>query len=690
VKFNGVPVSSSPITTDKYGSGSLTFRVPELPRNHDLPSTATTTPYRIEFTDTSSPQITNYTLFTIIPWMTLDSPRTVYVGDQVTVSGTGFDANAAVNVFYRDVSMGTVHYSSTDEWSDDATHFTWDPYLDNLKMNPVTPPLTTNINGSFKWTFTIPESYGGWHPIFGQEVVSTGVRSGWMQNTVHILPYPGATYPEAAFVKVMTKTWTVPTIGLSGQYIQIFATGLPLPEYHSTTYDCKTGRTTRDDHDWALALDFGPNKYWVFEKGFILNNEFDLGWSLELYLPFAYWCNHEDPTSPTWKGNLYWKDFNGNYHTGSQFLKVPAILFGNYNISLYEFNRQTETDEKEYLATTEFTVLKDPLYVRASSGTLYFRGEKVTVYAEVDLDGVATDATDISFRLYYEDSFMMSLTAKPVSDAQGLYVASFTCPPQEGNYFVKVNASKVLGGSLSLSGFGVTSFVVSPTLNGLNATLTAINNGVATINTGVGTITFGLHELEGNVTAINGMVATITTSVGSIRADVSTIDGKVTSMDGNLATISTSMGIVKTDILNINGKLVSLTDNVATVQTDVGTLKTDISNINGKLVSLNGNVATVQTDVGTLKTTLDSIGATITATGADTVTIKTAVGDIQGKITSVDGRTADIQTNIGLISTSTDSIKTQTGLQPTGIALSLVGALAAIIAAVLIFRKLYK
>jgi hypothetical protein len=107
-------------------------------------------------------------------------------------------------------------------------------------------------------------------------------------------------------------------------------------------------------------------------------------------------------------------------------------------------------------------------------------------------------------------------------------------------------------------------------------------------------------------------------------------------------------------------------------------------------VSLNGSVATVQTDVGTLEMTLDGIGATITATGADAVTIKTAVGDIQGKITSVDGRTADIQTNLGLISASTDSIKAQTGLQPTSIALSLVGALAAIIAAVLIFRKLYK
>ena len=704
-RFDSTPISPpSGVLTDNWGRFMLNFKVPLLPFGR----------HTIVLTPRLYPQEANQTYFYIIPWMEIVGDRSGNVGAQITVMGTGFDANALVDVIYRDVSRGLPPCTDpTTEWSDFATSYTWSPHLENLTVSPRL--FSTNSSGAFTLAFNIPESYGGWHPVFAQEVLN-GRRSGWMDD-----PHtdPASIFPEAAFVKVMTKTWTVPTIGLSGQFIKIFATGLPLPEYQSTTFDCKTGRTTREDHSWTLALDFGDdNKYWVFEKGFILNNEFDLGWSLELYLPFAYWYNHDDPKSPIWNGTLYWKDFSGTIRRGSQFLKVPAIMNKNYTISLYEFSRQTDTDEKAYLATTNFTVLKDPLYVRASSGSLYFRGEKVTVYAEVDLDGVATNPTEISFRLYYEDSFLMNLTAKQVSDGQGLYVASFTCPPQEGNYFVKVNASKALDESLSLSGFGVTSFVVSPTLNGLNATLTAINNGLATITTRMGTITLDLQELEANVTAIDGKVATIITSVGSISTDVSTINGKVTGLNGSLVTISTSLGILQTDVSNINGRLVSLNGSVATVQTDVGTLKadistisgkvtglngslvtistslgilqTDVSNINGRLVSLIGSVATVQTDVGTLEMTLDGIGATITATGADAVTIKTAVGDIQGKITSVDGRTADIQTNLGLISASTDSIKAQTGLQPTSIALSLVGALAAIIAAVLIFRKLYK
>ncbi len=86
----------------------------------------------------------------------------------------------------------------------------------------------------------------------------TGVRSGWMTGTVP-KPTPDAAYPEAAFVKVMTKMWTEPTIGLSGQYIKIFATGLPLPEYQSTTFDCRDRTNhkrsiTTGPWPWTLGL----------------------------------------------------------------------------------------------------------------------------------------------------------------------------------------------------------------------------------------------------------------------------------------------------------------------------------------------------------------------------------------------------------------------------------------------------
>lgn len=585
--LGGTPIGQN--VTDSWGRFELRFKVPEMPRNHT--AAGVTVPYTLVVTDDSIPPITARRDFTIIPWMQIDSPnlKSGNVGDQTTVKATGFDSSAGVDIIYRDVSLGRVFYNEAMEWSDEATRFKWTPYLDNYTLGRV----TTSSAGTATLTFTIPESYGGNHPIFGREVLAPNVRSGWMPN-----------YPEAAFFKVTTKVWTDPTVGMPGQYVHIYATGLPLPEYHSETYDCKTGKTVTVDHEKYLALDFGPNKYWVFEKGFILNNEFDYAWSMKLYLPFAYWFNHEDPHAPTWNGTLYWKDAQGEFHNGSQFLKVPALAPGDYEIALYQFDRSIGADEKDFIAITIFTVIKDPLYVRVNSGSLYFKSERVTVYAEIDLDGTATNPTAATFAVYHEDQFLMSLTAEPASE--GLYVASFTCPDEKGSYFIMVNATKELNGGMTLRGFGTASFVVSETLDGFNATLTGLKDGLATISTSVGTI------------------------------------------------------------------------------------KTDISTINGKLVGLEDSVATIKTDIGTLKATLDSLNTQVTAIGADNVIIKTSLGEVQGKITDVQDKTVDIQTNIGKMSTTTDSIQNQTGLQQTGIALSLIAALAAIIAAILVFRKLYK
>jgi hypothetical protein len=631
-KFDTIDIGKN--KTDAFGQFELVFQVPKMPRGiHEVSATDGKATPKIDFT--------------VIPWMWIDSTskKEGFVGDQVTVTGKGFAASVNVKVFYRDVSFGAAPVLDWAlEWSEEAVKFVWKPYLDNLTLGIA----TTGTDGTFTFTFTVPESYGGFHPIFGKEVTS-GVRSGWMPGVTPPPKPPDpaepdpkvAAYPQAAFFKVNTKVWTEQTAGLSGQYITIKASGLPLPEYSSKTYDCRTKVTITDEHNWTLALDFGPNKYWVFEKGFILNNEFDYAWASKLYLPFAYYFNHTDPTSPVWNGTLCWLDAQGQYHEDSQFLKVPALSPGNYEISIYQFNMQTHKDENQYKATTSFMVLKDPIYVRVNTGTLYFAGENVTVYAEIDLDGTATDPTAISFMLYQEDAFLTSLTAKRVDT--GLYTASFTCPPQKGNYFIKVNATKAFEG-FTLSGFGVSGFIVSPTLDGFNATLTAISGSIATINTNVGTITL-------NLTAIN---AKITDLIQNGKGEV-------------LAKIDTAVGTLTTKLDSISATITGLTTSskdeiLARIDTSLGTLTTSLGDIHGEIILIDTNTASIKTDVG----------------------------DIQGKVTSIQGKTVEIQTSIGSISPTLDSIKTETELQPTSLALSLIAALSAIIAAILIFRKLYK
>jgi len=637
VKFGTILVGSN--KTDAFGRFMLKFKVPELPRGT----------YDVTATDG---KVTNSSKFTIIPWVWIDKSEG-FVGDEVTITGKGFAANTEMDVIYRDVSLGRYFDAWALEWGSDGIKLEWRPYLDNLTLTPTVNPPTTDSKGTFSFKFKIPQSYGGYHPIFARER-KTGVRSGWMPN-----------YPQAALFKVLTKIWTEPAVGLSGQFIQIFGEGLPLPKYIEKIYDCSTKTTKMQVHDYYLVIDFGMNKYWVFEKGFILNNELDYAWWSKVYCPFAYRFpadpknpQYPDPSSPVWKGKLCWQDADKQYHIGSPFLKVPALMSGQYDIELYQFNATTQSDVFKHLATVRFQVLKDPLHVRVNSGTIYFSGESVRVYAEVDLDGTATDPSSITIQLYCENTFLQTLTAERITT--GLYAASFTCPKEKGNYFIIVNATLVFEG-FSLSGFGTASFTVSPTLEGFNATLTSLKDDLATISTNVGKITLNLTEVNAKIAEIRNGMATIQTDVGTIKADVSSLNAKITGVQEGVATIQTSMGEVKTDLAAIKGTL----------------------------VSVSGDLVTIKTDLGTITTSLDSINTQVVAVGQNVVQIRTAVGDLDGKISSIDGKTATISTSIGDLYAKIDSIKTETGLQPTNLALSLVAAIAAIIAAVLIFRKLY-
>jgi len=576
--------------TDSFGAFSCTFKVPEVTRGK----------YKIKATDGKT---TVETDFTIIPWVWVN-PTEGYVGDEVIVTGKGFAASVEIDVIYRDVSQGRYFDQWALEWGD-GIKLEWKPHLDNLTVTPKINPPKTNSKGTFTFKFKIPQSYGGYHPIYAEER-KTKIRSGWMPD-----------YPQAALFKVKTKIWTEPAMGLSGQFIQIFGEGLPPPKYTERIYDCATKKTTTQTHDYYLVLDFGPNKYWVYEKGFILNNEFDYAWLNKLYLPFAYrfpkdTAQYPDPASPVWNGKLCWQDADKQYHIGSPFLKVPALTPGTYNIKLYQFDATAEKDIYKFEATTPFQVLKDPLYVRVNTGTLYFSGENVKVYAEVDLDGTATDPTSITFKLYRENTLLQNLSPQKI--ATGLYSASFVCPNEKGNYFIIVNATLEVDG-ISLSGFGTASFIVSPTLDGFNATLTSINNNIASIRT----------------------------TVGQIELDLSNVETEIKEIKDGIATLE----------LKINEGFAGIT-------------------------------------LGTISAKLDSIIDEITLTGQNIALIKTRLDfDIQGQISEIKGKTVTIETQVGKIYTTIDSIKIETGLQPTNLALSLIAAISAIIAAILIFRKLY-
>jgi peptidoglycan hydrolase CwlO-like protein len=224
-----------------------------------------------------------------------------------------------------------------------------------------------------------------------------------------------------------------------------------------------------------------------------------------------------------------------------------------------------------------------------------------------------------------------------------------------------------------------------------------------------------LDELEGSITGLAHTLADIKMSVESISLDevlgglaeiktsLGTIQGTVVNIEGNIASIQTDIGIVKVDLSSLDSKVVQLQTDIGkldasitaingklvTIETSLGTIQEDISSINGKLISVDGNLATIGTSIGTFTTSLTDINTKITVMNGNLAEVQTDIGTIKGLVTKIDGDNASVKTDIGEMKGTIGEIKNDTGLQPATIGLSILAAIAAIAAAVMILRKVY-
>jgi hypothetical protein len=143
ITFDGVTQTIG--ESDSYGSFEATFNVPEV-----TPGT-----YKVE-ADTAEASFTISTSVSISPTTTLTSPG--YVGDEVTISGTGFKANTEIEITYA--------------------------------STPVTFTTTSESDGSFSYTFEVPPSTAGEHTITATDGVSIASASFVMESTPPETPPP--------------------------------------------------------------------------------------------------------------------------------------------------------------------------------------------------------------------------------------------------------------------------------------------------------------------------------------------------------------------------------------------------------------------------------------------------------------------------------------------------------------------
>jgi len=234
-------------------------------------------------------------------------------------------------------------------------------------------------------------------------------------------------------------------------------------------------------------------------------------------------------------------------------------------------------------------------------------------------------------------------------------------------------------------------------LDDINAMIVGIEGKIATIETDIGTIKADVDDIQAKLVSIQGDLATINSTLGEIQVKIDNLGAvSLEEIKQDIATIKSEIGTIKVHVSNINANITSIKGRLVTIETTVGTIEEDISDINGEIVAVKDDMVMISTDIGDAEASLNDINAKITVINDNVATIETDIGTIEGRLTSIEGDVATIETDIGTIETTTDSIqttgesiKTDTGLQPATVGLSLIAAIAAIAAAVMVLRKVY-
>ena len=189
------------------------------------------------------------------------------------------------------------------------------------------------------------------------------------------------------------------------------------------------------------------------------------------------------------------------------------------------------------------------------------------------------------------------------------------------------------------------------------------------------------------------------TVIDKIDECCDTIESVMTTSEGKIiAAINTKTGTIMTDIAALEPQLQAITDTVVIIATMLGEVQVDIASLDlaaldalgVDIAAIKGDVATIKTNIGTVDVAVDSLDAVLGAVAGQLVEVQTTLGTLDGKIESIEGNTATVITDVGALQVDVTDVSGKVDMTPIWIAvvLSLVAAIAAIFAVITIRQKI--
>ncbi|AWR96701.1 hypothetical protein DFR86_03435 [Acidianus sulfidivorans JP7] len=185
------------------------------------------------------------------------------------------------------------------------------------------------------------------------------------------------------------------------------------------------------------------------------------------------------------------------------------------------------------------------------------------------------------------------------------------------------------------------------------ALISAEANYVALIEQLNSTISLLKSELASNITALNAKIASLNATISLLKSELAS---NVTALENEIASLNATINSLSTKLSSLNATVVSL---------------------ESELSSLNATVSSLSSEVTTLKSELSTVNATVSSLSSEVTTLKSEVSSLSSELSSANSSISSLNSKVNSMST----------LEYAALGIAIVGLIVAIIAIVLVFRK---
>lgn len=559
---------------------------------------------------------TDYITLTIDSKITV-SDKVALPGDQITVSGTGFAPDTAI-----DIDFGGVAVAPTG--------------------------LTTNASGAFSAVITIPSNTTistTAYTLTATDGTDPATETITVNYYVKVIP-DSATYQPGMTVEVSGRiepnlAVTVTFGGTAYSTEDAFSTTSDSRGYFSGTYKLPavlslggsytfTAMWTSDNVDKTatatIQISSGAPQI-DFKKDGVSVTVVRPGTLLEIS---GQHFTSETTVVITMLGttlNTTTVEKNGQFVCE---ITVPDVTPDSYTV--------TVTDEYSVTATKTLTIRTAVMTEITPRSSSYAQGDTISFNIRTTDDNFR----DVSVALFdpsgnqwwaitgwgvttQADGFAIVVYQEQVDANNNRIVLPADAPIGTWNWtitylsdaFPAPNGGRATG--LFEVGAGGTSGIIDA-INELTGTITDIQDDIVTIKTSVGTsVTTTLSAIQGKVTSIENSIATLSIpDIGTITASLDDIDAVLGVVAGDTTTLKTSIGDITTSLSAINAVVCSVEDNVVTIKTDVGTIQ-------GTVTEVKDGVATITTSIGNVQTSVSNLQPDVKAANDNTANMSSMI-----------------------------------------------------------------